>query len=95
MTFLLVDQAVARAVHGFQSLPSAIRRGQQEKVVFVILIVPADLPQVDIENIGRNHLLKSSFLVLTLHQADQAIVNMRTVGQEESRPSRILALPEE
>ena len=71
---ILKHQAVPRTVHRLQ--PKCFRAFvlaatmilDQEEVLFVVLVVTRHLPQVDVVQVRRYHLLEPALLVLLPHQ---------------------------
>lgn len=57
--------------------------------------VARGLPEIRLENIGADNLVKGSLLVLAPNQFQQSIVNSGAVRQEEARTRRSLVEEEE
>ena len=86
MSLILVNQAVARAIHRLEAhcLHSiAILVLHQEQVFLVVLVVTGDLPQVYVGQIWRDYFLITSFLILIPHKIHQRVVDFGPIRQEE------------
>jgi len=63
---MLEHQAVARAVHWLETKSMVFISFQKEEPVVVVLVVAADLPEINMEQIGGNNLLVASLSVFSL-----------------------------
>ena len=80
---------MAGTVHGFETVGFFLTMGatfvlkmgrNYKEVVFVVLIVPGHLPQIQVVNIRRDHFFEASFVVLKSNQVDEFVVNYGSMG---------------
>ena len=64
---VLEDHAVTRTVHGLEALHLVVRL-QEVEVLLVVLVVATRLPEVDAAQVGRDHFLVASLLILAAHE---------------------------
>ena len=98
VSLVLKDQAMARTVHRLEALgfnPPLILILEEVKVLLVVLVVPRDLPQVNITKVWRDDLLVSPPPVLIPHEFYELVVDYCPMGQEERASCSVLAEKEE
>jgi hypothetical protein len=77
----LKQNAVTRTVHRLEAKVLIFCPFDHEEVVFVVLVVAACFPNVEVEDVRGYHLLEASLFVLSLHKGDQSVKNMSTVRE--------------
>ena len=77
-------EAVPRAVHGLHAKLLALDV-EDEHVVLVVCRVPRDLPQLEVEDVGRDHFLVPALEVLNANKVDELVVDPRPVRKPEAR----------
>lgn len=98
VSLVLKDQAMARTVHRLEALgfnPPLILILEEVKVLLVVLVVPRDLPQVNITKVWRDDLLVPPPPVLIPHEFYELVVDYCPMGQEERASCSVLAEKEE
>ena len=91
---MLEHQAVTRAVHGLQTVLRIITV-EQEHIILVVGSMAADLPQFQVEHVGRDDLRVATHVVLLSDKLDQFIVDVGSVREEEARARAQLVEEEE
>lgn len=86
--------AVAGAIHGFQR-KRLLLRGEGEHVLGVVLPVARGLPQFAVVDVGRDHLLESSFPVLRAYEFHEGVVDVSSARLKEARSRRELVEEEQ
>lgn len=77
------DDTVARAVHRLDC-PLLLLDVEVEHVFLVVLPVAGRLPQLDVENVGRDDFLVAALPVLAADELDKGVVYAGAVREEEA-----------
>mmetsp|Transcript_5067 Transcript_5067/g.9371 ORF Transcript_5067/g.9371 Transcript_5067/m.9371 type:complete len:558 (-) Transcript_5067:471-2144(-) len=76
-------EAMARAVHGLE--PKLLLLDIKAEHVFAVVVgVAGDLPEVEVEDVGRDDFLVLVVPVLLADELDEAVVDTGSVGEEEA-----------
>ena len=94
MERVLEHQTVARTVHGLQTVLRIITV-EQEHVVLVVVSMTADLPQIQVEHVGGDHLRVATHVVLLADELHQLVVDVGSVREEEAGAGAQLVEEEE
>mmetsp|Transcript_25488 Transcript_25488/g.42978 ORF Transcript_25488/g.42978 Transcript_25488/m.42978 type:complete len:248 (+) Transcript_25488:1998-2741(+) len=80
-------EAVSGTVHGLHA-PLLALHVEHEHAVLIVLGVSGRLPQLQVEDIGRDDLLVAAYPVLLLDEVHEAVVDPGTVRHPECRAGR-------
>jgi hypothetical protein len=75
---------VTGTIHGLETVLLPRLLVDEEDVLFVLEVVTADLPELRVVNVGRNHLAVTTDLVLGSHELNQTVVDNRSVWVKQS-----------
>lgn len=78
-------ETMSGTIHGLESVFFVVIF-EKEHVLLVLCPMSGDLPKLCIEEIGSNDLIVTSDSVLSTESFDQFVIDMGTVGVEESTP---------
>lgn len=56
---------------------------KHEEIIFIVLVVARDLPEINVEHVGSDHLLVASSKVLVSHEINKPVIDFGPMGEEK------------
>ena len=76
-------EAMSGAVHWLHA-ETLILHLKQVHIVLVVLVMAGGLPEFEVEHVGTDDLLVTSYSVFFSHKFEEAVVNFSTIGIPET-----------